>query len=272
AVTLRTGPADVTVGRQAISWGISTLFPVADLWARFSPFELDTEEKPGSDAVRVLSYPWRGVELDAVAAARGRADDWSAGLRGSVDLPAADLYAAAGKFWNEVIAMAGVVWVLDQVKLRLEGALPYDLDLDDWQRVRATAGADWLSSRVTVTGEYHLNGIGAADPGGYLATLADPRLRRGETYYLGQHYLGGAFSWTADEEERLTLAASALWNVEDGSAVATPLVSYDFGQSTSVSLGAVVSFGATPTVVPPGLRSEFGTYGDLGFTRVSVYF
>jgi hypothetical protein len=272
AITLRTGPADVTVGRQAITWGISTLFPVADLWARFSPFELDTEEKPGSDAVRVLSYPWQGVELDGVLAARGRAEDWSAGLRATVDLPAADLYGAAGKFWNELIAMGGVSWVLERVKLRLEAALPYDLDLDDWQRVRATVGGDWLSTRLSITAEYHLNGIGAADPTGYLATLADPRLGRGESYYLGRHYLGGALSWTADEEARLTLAASTLWNVEDGSAVVTPVASYDFGQTTSVSLGAVLSFGATPTVVPPGLRSEFGTYGDLGFTRVSVYF
>jgi hypothetical protein len=272
ALTLRTGPADLTVGRQAITWGISTLFPVADLWARFSPFELDTEEKPGSDAVRVLSYPWPGVELDAVVAARGRAADWSAGLRATVDLPAADVYGAAGKFWNQLMAMGGVSWVLDRVKLRLEAAVPYDLDLDDWQRVRATVGGDWLSTRLSVTAEYHLNGVGAGDPAGYVAVLADPQFGRGESYYLGRHYLGGALSWTADEEARATIAASALWNVEDGSTVVTPIVSYDVGQTTSVSLGAVLSFGPAPTSVPPALRSEFGTYGDLGFTRLSVYF
>ncbi len=63
--------ADVTVGRQAITWGISNVYPVADLWAQFSPFELDTEEKPGIDAVRVLSYPGQRLELDAVVADRG---------------------------------------------------------------------------------------------------------------------------------------------------------------------------------------------------------
>jgi len=49
--------ADITAGRQAITWGISNVYPVADLWAQFSPFELDTEEKPGIDAVRILKYP-----------------------------------------------------------------------------------------------------------------------------------------------------------------------------------------------------------------------
>ena len=272
ALTLRTGVADVTVGRQAITWGVSHLFPVADLWAQFSPFELDTEEKPGSDAVRVLSYPVRGLELDAVAGARGTASDWSAGLRATVDLPAADVYLAAGKFWNQAMALGGMAYVLDRMKLRLEAALPYDLDTDAWQRVRATAGVDWLSARLSLTAEYHLNGIGAGDPSGYLAALADPRLRRGESYYLGRHYLGAAAGYTVDEEARLSLALSALWNVGDGSAMATPILSYDFGQSTSVSFGALRSFGATPTLVPPALRSEFGTYGDLWFTRVSVYF
>jgi hypothetical protein len=272
ALTVRTGFADVTVGRQAITWGISSLFPIADLWAQFSPFELDTEEKPGSDAVRVLSYPIPGVELDAIVAARGRAEDWSTGLRATVDLADWDLYAAAGKFWNQVVAMAGANWVLDRVKLRAEAALPYDLDLNDWERLRATVGLDWLSARMIVTAEYHHNGVGAADPSGYLATVTDPRVQRGETYYLGRHYLGGAVSYVADEESRLSLTGSALWNVEDGSVIVTPIASYDFGQSTSVSLGALQSFGATPTIVPPALRSEFGTYGALWFSRVSVYF
>jgi len=33
---------DVTLGRQAITWGVAKLFPSADLWSQFSPFELDT--------------------------------------------------------------------------------------------------------------------------------------------------------------------------------------------------------------------------------------
>ena len=59
SLTWYTDFADITVGRQAITWGISNVYPVADLWAQFSPFELDTEEKPGVDAVRILSYPAR---------------------------------------------------------------------------------------------------------------------------------------------------------------------------------------------------------------------
>ena len=272
ALTVRTSPADITVGRQAITWGLASVFPIADLWAQFSPFELDTEEKPGSDALRLLSYPVSRLELDAVLAARGRARDWSAGLRATVDLPTADLYAATGKFWNQVLVMGGMVYVLDRAKLRLEAAAPWDLDADRWQPLRATIGADWLSTRLVLTAEYHHNGIGADDPGDYFTQLGDPRLQRGETYYLGRHYLGGAASYTPDEAARLTFALSALWNLGDGSTMLTPIASYDFGQNTIVSVGSLQSFGRTPVVSPPELRSEFGTYGDLWFTRVSVYF
>jgi hypothetical protein len=60
--------------------------------------------------------------------------------------------------------------------------------------------------------------------------------------------------------------------VEDGSAIVTPIASYDFGQATSVSLGAILSVGRAPAVDPLTFRSEFGAYGDLWFTRLSVYF
>ena len=78
SLTLYLHVADITVGRQAITWGISSLFPIADLWAQFSPFELDTEEKPGVDAVRALAYPAGNVELDAVVADCGSRRNLSA--------------------------------------------------------------------------------------------------------------------------------------------------------------------------------------------------
>ena len=95
AVTIYSDVVDLTIGRQAITWGISNLFPIADLWAQFSPFELDTEEKPGLDAIRALMYPAEGVELDAVIADRGASRDLSAGIRATVELRMADVYVGA---------------------------------------------------------------------------------------------------------------------------------------------------------------------------------
>ena len=185
ALTLYTDDVDVTVGRQAITWGQSSLFPVADLWSRFSPFELDTEEKPGIDAVRVLAYPGEGVEVDAVIADRGSLDHLSAGARATWSLAEGDLWVGAGKFWREVIGLVGGALLLDEVKLRAEAAVPWQLD-DEYgggdeglAAPRVTAGVDWIAGRWVVSGELHFNGIGADDASEYLALLAsDPRIAR----------------------------------------------------------------------------------------------
>lgn len=272
SVTVRAGAADVTVGRQPISWGISNLFPVADLWAGFSPFELDTEEKPGSDAVRVLAYPGGGWELDLVVADRGRREDISAGVRAAAALPRADLYLAVGKLWNQVMAMGGVEAPVGSWKLRAEGVLPWDLDADAWRGARATLGVDWLRGEWTLSGELHHNGVGAADAAGYPGVLADPRFARGESYYLGRSYAGALVAY-APGNDRLSFTLSALMNLGDPSAALTPVATYDLGQSVRISAGAMLTPGAAPAYDPfPRLRSEYGSYGQFAFTRVSVYF
>jgi len=272
ALTVYTGAADITIGRQAITWGLAQLFPVADVWALFSPFELDTEEKPGVDAVRVLSYPADRLELDAVVAARGRAEDWSAGVRATHNFASADVYLAAGKLWNQLMVLGGVAYLLDRITLRGEAAVPWVLGEDSPDRPRITIGFDRPGMRLSFSGEYHYGGAGAESSASYMGHLSDPRLRRGEVYLLGRHYLGAAVSFIPTRDERLSLALSALLNAGDGSASLTPLLNYDVGQSASVSLGAIHSFGERPSLDPPSLPSEFGAYGHLWFARVSVFF
>jgi len=264
--------ADVTAGRQAITWGISNVYPVADLWSQFSPFELDTEEKPGLDAVRILNYPSGNLELDAVLADRGSARNFSAGIRASLSLPWADLYAGGGKFWREAMGLVGVSAPFGSYKLRAEGALPYDLDTESFHLPRVTLGLDWLGGATMLSAEYNFNGIGATDPEDYMGVLEDPRYAQGETYFLGRHNLGALASWTPGND-RLSLTLSALMNLQDSSAAFIPNLTYDFGQDTRLSAGALLSFGDTPVFDPePSLESEFGTYGDFIFTMLSVYF
>lgn len=274
ALSVYTPVADLTAGRLAITWGTSLVFPVADLWGRFSPFELDTEEKPGVDAVRILAYPSAGLEVDAVLADRGDRDEISAGVRATWSLPSADLYAGAGRLWAEAMILGGVTWLFDTVKLRAEGVAALDLDADRWLDPRLTAGVDRIGGRWTVSLEYHFNGLGAATPEGYLSRLSSETFTRGESYFLGRHYLGTLASWTVNAQERIRLAGTVLVNVRDPSGAVLPTVSWDLGGSSSLSVGGLVSLGEEPVFAgpDPGLRSEYGTYGSLGYSRFSVYF
>ena len=271
AVTIYSDVVDLTIGRQAITWGISN-FAIADLWAQFSPFELDTEEKPGLDAIRALMYPAEGVELDAVIADRGSSRDLSAGIRATIELPMADVYVGAGKFWREIIGLAGAAFVIDKWKVRGEVALPWEIDDESVRRVRATVGADWISSSLVISLEYLHNGLGSNQPEQYANLLASVEYGRGETYYLGRHMLGTAASYRPSD--RLTLSASSLVNMGDPSVALTPNATYDFGQNTRVSVGGLFSLGTVPQFLGPvpQLKSEFGTCGDFLYTQVSVYF
>lgn len=274
ALTAFTPVADVTVGRQAITWGTSLLFPVADLWARFSPFELDTEEKPGIDAVRALGYPASNVEVDAVLADRGDRDAVSAGVRATWSLASVDLYGAVGRVWEEAMILGGGTWLFDTWKLRVEGALARDQDAGRWLDPRATVGVDWLGSRFSVTVELHRNGPGAASADGYVAELQSERFARGESYFLGRSYLGGVASWAVDSQERFRLVGTALVNLDDPSGALLPALTWNLGQATNLSLGGLVALGDTPVFggLVPVLRSEYGTYGNLLYGQVSVYF
>ncbi len=49
--------ATLTLGRQAISWGLGRLWQTLDIFGAFSPLALDREYKPGIDAIRLNWYP-----------------------------------------------------------------------------------------------------------------------------------------------------------------------------------------------------------------------
>ena len=68
SVQLHLGPVDVTIGRQAVSFGVGFVWLPADLVGTFSPLELDQEFKPGVDALRVNVALGAFTELAFVAA------------------------------------------------------------------------------------------------------------------------------------------------------------------------------------------------------------
>ena len=101
-----------------------------------------------------------------------------------------------------------------------------------------------------------------------------PDSARGESYFLGRHYLGGVASRTLDEEARIRLAGSILVNLGDPSAALLPSLSWDVGASGRLAVGGLLGLGAEPALgaLVPALASEFGTYGTLGYAEASVYF
>ena len=270
ALRIYTPAADITLGRQAITWGKSGIFPIVDLWSRFSPYELDQSQKRGIDAARVLAYPSMELELDFVVADRGSLEDLSGGVRAGWTVDRVDLLFAAAKVWNEVVGVAGVSADLTDVKLRAEVVEPFDLDETEFRLPRATVGVDWIRPDFSLTGEYHFNGAGEPDSDDYVEQLSSEVYARGESYFLGQQYLGATFAYTGVEE--LALSMTVISNLLDPSVLISPALRYDISQNADLSLGAFQGFGEAPEFLPtPSFGSEFGSYGGFYFAQFRMF-
>jgi len=266
------GDFDINLGRQAITWGFASLFPVADLWTTFSPFELDTSQKRGIDALRILYSHSRSLELEGVVADRGSLRDLSAGLRAVTYLSSADIYLAFTKQWRELIVLGGAGAVLGDFKLRAEGAAPYDLDSSVLSRPRASMGVDWLHRKVTLTLEGHYNGTGVPRASDYLTHVTTSAIvARGETYLLGRWYAGAAANWRISELFHFVF--TVLGNLRDPSVVLASALTFQLSQETALSLGAFQGLGKIPLIgAVPELRSEFGSAGGLYYLSLSAFF
>jgi hypothetical protein len=266
------GDVDIMAGRQAITWGFASLFRVADLWTTFSPFELDTSQKRGVDALRVLYSHSRRLELEGVVSDRGTLRDLSAGLRAVTSFASVDAYLAFTKQWRELIALAGAGAVLGSFKLHAEAAAPYDLDAGELSRPRGSIGMEWFHGDLTLTLEGHYNGSGVAHAEDYGAhLLTSPIVARGESYFLGRWYTGAAVGWRISE--LLQVALTALGNLQDPSALLAASLTYAISQETALSLGAYQGLGEKLVIAAvPELHSEFGAAGGLYYLSLSAYF
>jgi hypothetical protein len=266
------GPVAVFLGRQAITWGTGELFPVADLWTSYSPFELDTSQKRGVDALRVLFSRSRAWELEAVLADRGTLRDLSAGLRLASYRENVDFYFALAKQWRELLALAGAAATTGNFKLRAEAAGPYDLDRRDLSAPRLSLATDWLHSGFSLTLEAHYNGTGVRRADQYAAHLAtSPALAHGESYLVGRLYTGAAASWKISE--LFQLAVSGLCNLRDPSALLAAAFTWRLVQETELAFGTFQGIGRSLQLgSAPTMRGEFGSYGSLYYLALASFF
>jgi hypothetical protein len=154
------------------------------------------------------------------------------------------------------------------------------------------AGADVRpTDELVLTGEYYFNGWGARHASGYLDVLRSDRVRRGEVFGAGRHYLGLIATWR--ESELLTVQGTVITNLADPSAIAVPSLEYWAAQHVLVRVGGYLPLGRQPDASAArrltqddaaqmtdawrdvtgtlGLRSEYGASPFGLFAQLAVY-
>ncbi|HSN30676.1 MAG TPA: hypothetical protein VLT45_30525, partial [Kofleriaceae bacterium] len=137
---------------------------------------------------------------------------------------------------------------------------------------RAVLGSTFeLSEKLHGTLEAYWNGSGSLHPADYESELMSPRFETGETYNVGKYYGGAVVDYTP--YPLVHLAAAAIVNVVDGSALIAPSVHYNASNNTTLIAGAFVPIGASPNFNGgPLARSEFALYPTLFHCDLKSYF
>jgi hypothetical protein len=194
-----------------------------------------------------------------------------------------DLSLQGGKIYGGYQTGGGAVGEAGPLEVRLEaarfsalasppllpGVLPPSERLVEDGTTMVLGLGHRFPNTLTLEGEYFRNGL--ADPDHLDASLL--RFASGETLDIGENLVGLVAGY-----DLLPILAGYLGGIvslDDGSFQFQPRVVWSAADEVEVLAGAIVSSGARPEVRPPAtlrLESEFGTFPDVYYAEVKLYF
>lgn len=282
-LNLRLNSADMNlvIGRQAIGFGRIVIFSPLDIIAPFPPDALDTDIRPGIDAVRATTYYGQNGQIGGVFVwgDQPRHNSWL--LTWSDNRAGLDLLAIGGSLRERTMVGMGLAGSLGTLGLKAEIAvydgqrtnLPFE-DLYPSFAIGAMEAWYRFDNGLTLIGQYLYNGPGSTDPGEYPQVAASAPLREGLTSLLGRNYLLAAPSY--ELHPLATLQGLMIWNLDDGSLLFRPTLVFEAGDNLTLEFFCTFNEGQHPVVknvlLPPVPRSEFGLRGDSGGIFLKYFF
>ena len=264
---------DLSVGRQAVSWGTTLFLTPADPFLPFSPSDPFRQFRGGVDAGRLRLYPGPLSSLDLVVRPTDTAvgEELTALLRGLTTWKNWELSGWGGTLYGDRAGALGAaggigVWavrveaVIREIRGRVIGRGSLGLD-----RIIQIGGRD-----LFLVLEYQRDGLAGAGASGYLDVLQSPEFQRGELQVLGRDEAVLQASYQLHPLWRV--GGLWLWNLNDRSALLAPTVGYSAGNEVSIGGGVYFGVGESETTPERPLPSEYGLSGTTGYVSLSWYF
>lgn len=267
--------ADLTVGRQPVSWATTLFLSPADPFSPFDPADPFREYRVGVDAARLRVYRGAFTQFEVVArparigeretlTVLGRASSnhrgwdfgvWAGSLHGTFG-GAAFLSGSVG-LW--ALRAEGVLRAVDN-RAVARGAIGVD-------RTFAIAGRD-----LYVVVEVQRDGFGATSPDELLAVAGSRQFSQGEMQVLGRAVGAVQLSWTL--HPLVSASGLLLGSFHDRSFIASPGVSWSVSESVAVRGGAYFGVGEGAVVRGTEVRigSEFGALPRVVFGSLNWFF
>ncbi|RMH60202.1 MAG: hypothetical protein D6685_10450 [Bacteroidetes bacterium] len=137
------GAWEVHLGRQRINWGISTLWNPNDLFNTFSFVDFDYEERPGSDALRILRYLGFAARAELAIRLADHLDESVIAALYAFNRAEYDVQLLAGRMQTDWVLGAGWAGALGQAGFKGEWTAFYDPGADRID-LAATATVDYM--------------------------------------------------------------------------------------------------------------------------------
>ena len=268
--------ADLTIGRQAIGWGRGVMFTAVDLFAPFSPLEVDREWRSGVDAVRADVKLTERSSLDLVGAFGDRLDRSAFAARARGYAGVIDVEVVGGRRAEDLFGGVTSSAAVGDAEVHGEAAafrVPSGVDHEVvWKVVIGASYRFPIGSGILAYAEYHYSGFGAAHPDEIGARLTTPsfleRFVRGDVQILSRHAVGATGSYEVSPE--LTYSGQWLHNPGDQSGIVAPALTYTFNDALSLLGSVYIPYGDAPD--GGVLRSEYGAAPLSGLLQLRLYF
>lgn len=274
-ISVTTGVADITIGRQAIAFGSARFINPTDVIAPFSYYELNREERRGVDALRA-KIPLGNLGLVDAGLILGNGGDRRNSalfVRPRFNVRQTDVVLTLMDFSDNLMFGADFSRSIGGAGVWLEAAHT----LAGWSGERKTkndyfrlsAGANYnFFNRLLGIVEYHYNGAGESDAARFQRNLLKTAYNSGGVYLMGRQYLapGAVYEFTP----LLHGTLQGLVNLGDPSLLVAPKLNYDLRQDLSLEAGGFLTVG--PSLQGVRFQSEFGTYPQMLYLTLRMYY
>lgn len=285
-VKLTLAVADVTLGRQAITFGKAYFWNPLDVFLSFDPTAFDRDYKGGVDALRI-DFPLGDFSGLTIVGVLGRPHGGhmlyrSAALaRVFTTFLDWDLSAQGGKIFAGFHAGLGATGELGPIEARIEAAYVWPArSLLPKNAVQAPQGLaavvaagryfNVFDRTLSLQGEYLFNGAAGS------ASLSDNfvLVAKGMMLQASEHAAGATISYALAPLLHTSLAAIAAIS-ERPSVILQPGILFSAADEVDLLAGAMLAFGDRPTLdaatgVAP--QSEFGSYPHMFYIETKAYF
>lgn len=268
-----TRAVDLSVGRQAVSWGTTLFLTPADPFSPFSPADPFREFRAGVDAARVRLSPSALSEVDVVVRPTKTAagEETTALARGLVTVRNWEVSGWGGSLYGDAAGAVAAAGSIGAWAVRGESVIRA---LDGETRFRGTFGVDRLfqvkGKDTYVLAEYQRDQLGAATPDDYLDVIGSDPFARGEFQVIGRDET--VLQASVQIHPLWSVAALWLWNLNDRSTLVSPSVGYSLSNEASISGGVLVGLGDDRVTTERPLPSEYGLAGVTAYLSASWFF